>query len=55
MKKELEQLVQEVNRLQDLIALYPPEEAAEALQQVSFRQFVLGNENAIQQGNPINI
>ncbi len=50
MQKELEQLVQEVNRLQDLISEYPVYEAAEALQQVSFHQFVLGNENAVKRG-----
>lgn len=50
MRKELEQLVAEVNRLQNLIAEYPPIEAAEALSKVSFQQFVLGTENAIKKG-----
>lgn len=50
MKKELEMLVSEVNRLQDLIAQYPPDEAAEALSKVSFRQFALGMDNAVAAG-----
>lgn len=53
MNKELEQLVSEVNRLQNLIAEYPPLEASEALQKVSFQQFVLGSENAIKLGEVV--
>lgn len=53
MKKELQQLVDEVNHLQGLIAEYPPEEAHEALMKVSFQQFVLGTENSIKRGKEI--